>query len=193
MPTSQPQALCLQQGILQHKHEARSLIKHLGWEIGALIAIPLLAIGIPKAFPGLVALPDAITTMAILKMASISIHSFHTQIRSPNNKFSWISKGMFITAMLLLIFVTSHNCSDETTACRALKTPVTFEIISLLSFWYMAAFLWMNIKLTREHKKEGSAGMVAFLEAFIYAVNFPAMLALGCLNHPLILHERTSD
>jgi hypothetical protein len=190
---------CFAENLRLHTRDRRRLINRVGLELGLLIFVPTAILTVSYWAPSFLGHPSEITLMTVLKITSIFFLGYHTFENTPEPIYRKIILWMLLTLLLLVAIIYRENCTSEIGLCQFPKNGLVFEILVVSSFLYMVVFLIFNIKIVRT---KDDLGTKVFIDAFIYAVSIPSLVALASIliiyhlilggNQELFLHGATT-
>ena len=169
---------CFAENLRQYTRRHRSLAWRVLKELGLLILVPTFVVLVAYYVPHAWGRPSEITLMTLLKITSIFFLGYHTVDNTPEPIYKKITIWMMLTIVLLFLIIYRENCGSDTWLCQLPKNGLVFELITILSFLYMLVFLIFNIKIV--HSRD-DLGTKVFIDAFIYAVSIPSLLALAAI------------
>lgn len=169
---------CYAEGLAHNTGKTRNLVLRVGVELALLISVPLFAILIPIQFPTIMHPPSELFIVSTLKVLSITLIGYHTVFYAPLHLFR-LNGIVMAAGIVTIISYTSTSgvaCDDGTVFldCWGSKKGASV-FVAFLSFLYMFVFLFQNIYYLQS--KRGELNTKLFVEAFLFGVNIPSILA----------------
>ena len=168
---------CFLQSLQQQTRNPWLLIRDLSLALLLLVSVPILIVCGARHFyfwP----LSSELVAIEWLKIMSIFMHAIHIFNRDSSKEFRIAIGTMFATGLFLVAFIFRDNCSNDGLFCTTINSHIMGVVVVFGSFFYMALFAYYNKKIIKKLTKPTEMGRKLFLETFLYAVNYPAFIAL---------------